>query len=94
MSEPIDLAEVTFIKRIVVGNNDPQKIQDDAAVERQLQFLNHCLSDYPKGKIIGQEKCFNLLRIGEHQVVMQYIVYHVGFKRKPQWVDEQMETVS
>jgi hypothetical protein len=26
------------------------------------------------------------LNIGEHQLVMQYIVYHVGFTRKPAWL--------
>lgn len=34
----------------------------------------------------GSKKNFFLLNIGEHQVVMQYIVYHVGFERKPYWM--------
>lgn len=87
MSEPFDLADITYIKRIVVGNTNPENLQDDSAIEKQMAYLNRCLSDYPKGKIVGQEKGFNILRIGEHQVVMQYIVYHVGFKRKPAWID-------
>lgn len=34
------------------------------------------------------EKNFYILNIGEHQVVMQYIVYHIGFERKPYWLKE------
>jgi len=41
-----------------------------------------------KGPICGQEKNFYLLNIGEHQVVMQYIVYHVGFARRPVWLED------
>ena len=37
------------------------------------------------GRLVGQEKNFFILNIGEHQVVSQYIVYHVGFERKPYW---------
>ncbi|WP_332639892.1 hypothetical protein [Brevundimonas sp.] len=29
----------------------------------------------------------SLLNIGEHQVVLQYTVYHVGFSRKPPWLE-------
>jgi hypothetical protein len=32
------------------------------------------------------EKNFNLLNIGEHQVVLQSLVYHIGFSRKPIWL--------
>lgn len=88
MTAPFDLAEVMFIKRIVIGNTNPEHLQDDSVIQRQMAFLNRCLSDYPKGKIIGQEKGFHILRIGEHQVVMQYAVYHIGFTRQPTWMDD------
>lgn len=87
MSEPFDITEITYIKRIVIGNTSPENLQDDRVMEKQTAYLNRCLSEFPKGKIIGQEKGFNILRIGEHQVVMQYVVYHIGFKRKPSWID-------
>lgn len=87
MSEPFDISEVTFIKRIIIGNKEPQNIQDDTVQEHQMEFLNHCLNDYPRGKIVGQEKGFHILRVGEHQIVMQYVVYHVGFKRRPNWIE-------
>ncbi len=51
-------------------------------------MLNRCLSDSPKGAIIGTEKNFAVLQIGEHQVVMQWLCYHVGFPRKPGWLKD------
>ena len=82
------LTDIRYVHRVVVGNDNPETQPDEEKYKRQLKYLNKCLNDYPKGKIIGQEKNFFLLNIGEHQVVMQYIVYHVGFERKPQWIKE------
>ena len=72
----------------LIGNTDPEKTVNEEDIEKQRQLLNHCLSDSPRGRIIGQEKNFYLLNIGEHQVVMQYIVYHVGFARRPVWLED------
>lgn len=80
------LADIGYVHRVIVGNDDPETQPDEEKYQRQLAFLNRCLTESPKGKIIGQEKNFYLLNIGEHQVVMQYLVYHVGFKRKPHWI--------
>jgi hypothetical protein len=87
LSEPFDIADTGFVKRVVVGNTHAEHLVDQDSINKQIDFLNRCLNEFPKGKIIGQEKGFNVLRLGEHQVVMQYIVYHVGFKRKPSWFD-------
>lgn len=80
------LADIGYVHRVIVGNDDPEQQPDEEKYRRQLAFLNRCLEEYPRGKIIGQEKNFYLLNIGEHQVVMQYLVYHVGFRRKPHWI--------
>jgi hypothetical protein len=88
MANAFDISEVGYVKRVTVGNKDPEMTVDEAAIQEQNDFLNRCLSDSPKGKIIGQEKNFYLLNIGEHQVVMQYIVYHIGFMRKPMWMHD------
>ena len=72
----------------LIGNTDPEKTVNEEDIEKQRQLLNRCLSDSPRGRIIGQEKNFYLLNIGEHQVVMQYIVYHVGFARRPVWLED------
>lgn len=86
MQKTFDLSCVGFVKRIIIGNNNPEKVTTDIEIEEQLNLLNKCLQEYPKGKIIGIERNFFILNIGEHQVIMQYTVYHVGFKRKPDWL--------
>ena len=81
-----DLTEVKYVKRIVVGSNDPAQMSTEAQVEQARALLNRCLTESPKGKIIGLEKSFTILQIGEHQVVLQWLSYHVGFPRKPAWI--------
>ena len=78
--------DITYVHRVIVGNDNPEQQHYDEKYKNQLALLNRCLSESPIGKIIGQEKNFYILNIGVHQVVMQYIVYHVGFRRKPQWL--------
>ena len=81
-----DISSVGYVKRIVIGNNNPEKATDERTIQKQIDLLNRCLTEYPKGKIIGIERNFFILNIGEHQVVMQYSVYHLGFKRKPNYL--------
>jgi len=83
-----DLTDVKYVKRIVVGSNDPAQMSTDAQVEQARALLNRCLNESPKGKIIGLEKSFTILQIGEHQVVLQWLSYHVGFSRKPGWITD------
>lgn len=86
MNSQLSLFDVGFVKRIVIGNTNPEKTVDEQMIERQMAALNKCLHDYPKGRIIGTERNFYILNINEHQIVMQYTVYHIGFKRKPDWL--------
>ena len=81
-----DLTNVGYVKRIVVGSTDPEKLTPDAAVQSQTALLNRCLTETPRGRIVGIEKNFTLLNIGEHQVVLQALIYHLGFARKPHWL--------
>lgn len=87
MAKTFSVADVTYVKRLVIGNDNPEVTPDEDKYEKQLALLNRCLTESPKGKIIGQEKSFYLLNLGEHQVAMQYIVYHIGFLRKPTWLE-------
>lgn len=82
-----DLTSVGFVKRITVGSRDPESLQSEDEINAAVEMLNRCLTDIPKGKIVGIEKTFTLLNIGEHQVVLQAMIYHVGFSRKPGWLD-------
>ncbi len=84
----IDLSDVAFVKRIVVGSNNPTDLQSEERIASATALLNRCLTEAPKGKIIGIEKSFNILQVGEHNVVLQWMTYHVGFTRRPYWLDE------
>jgi hypothetical protein len=82
----LDLSQIKFIKRITLGSNDPEALRSEAEVEETAALLNRCLTELPAGHILGIEKRFNVLSIGEHQVVLQCLIYHVGFKRRPAWL--------
>lgn len=82
-----DLTDVGYVKRIVVGRDNPERVHSEEEVQKAADLLNRCLSETPKGKIIGLEKNFSILNIGEHQVVLQFMVYHIGFPRKPFWLE-------
>lgn len=86
MQKAFDLSCVGFVKKIIIENNNPEKVITDAEIEKQINLLNKCLQEYTKGKIIGIERNFFILNISKHQVIMQHTVYHVGFKRKPDWL--------
>lgn len=82
----VDLSEISFVKRIVVGSSNPTDLQSEERVEKSMALLNRCLSDAPKGKIIGVERSFAVLAVGDSQVVLQWTTYQVGFARKPAWI--------
>ena len=84
----IDLSDVRYVKRICVGTSDPGRMLTEEEIGRAMDLLNRCLNGPPAGKIIGIEKSFKILNIGEHQAVLQWIVYHVGFPRKPVWLED------
>jgi hypothetical protein len=84
----IDLTDVVYVKRIVVGSNNPANPQSDEQISEAMALLNRCLTEIPKGKIIGIEKSFSILQVGEHNVVLQWTTYHVGFTRRPYWAQD------
>jgi hypothetical protein len=83
------LSNVRFIKRIVVGNDSPQNMRTEEEIQAAMALVNRCLSELPRGHIIGIEKNFGLYNLGEHQVVLQYLVYNIGFERKPMYLNEE-----
>jgi hypothetical protein len=85
----LDLTEVRYVKRIVVGSDSPTQIRTCEEVGAAEALLNRCLSDTPRGSIIAVEKSFTVLQVGEHQVVLQWLCYHVGFSRRPIWLSDQ-----
>ncbi len=84
-----DLTEIKYVKRITVGSNDPNRLLSPEELEKAAELLNKCLTSVPRGCIIAIEKSFLVLQMGEHQAVLQWIVYHVGFPRKPMWLEDE-----
>lgn len=82
-----DLSEISYIKRITVGSTNPELQRHPNEIEMQMEVVNRCLRETPKGKILAMERNFSLLNINEHQVVLQSITYHIGFTRKPAWLE-------
>ena len=58
MTETFDIADVRFVKRVVVGNTDPSNMRDESVIQKQMDYLNRCLQENPKGCVIGKEKGF------------------------------------
>jgi len=87
--KPFDMTEVAHVERIVVGNTDPRIMKTEDEIQAQMDRVNECLQRSPKGKILAQEKGFAIYTIGEHQVVLQHVVYHVGFVRRPAWLKKE-----
>lgn len=81
-----DLTDVGFVKRIVVGSTDAENIKRDSDIQAAMDLVNRCLSESPRGRIIGIERSFTLLNVGQHQIVLEAAVYHVGFVRRPVWL--------
>jgi hypothetical protein len=89
-----DLTDVKYVKRIAIGSTDPERLTPEEEIEKQSELLNKCISPTGRGHIIGIEKTFSLLNIGEHQVVLQVQIYHIGFARKPYWLEDDGVTTT
>lgn len=83
-----DLSSVGYTMRVTVGNTNPEAMLSEEEIAEKNELLNQCLTSVPKGRIMGIEKNFMVLNIGEHNVVLQSLCYHIGFPRKPYWLEE------
>lgn len=81
------IADVAYVHRLTVGNADPANMKSEDEIKGQMEKVNECLSRLPKGRIIGIEKNFGIYQVGEHQMVLQSMTYHIGFDRKPPWLE-------
>lgn len=79
------LGDVRYVKLVSVGSVNPNHPLSDQSREEQIKLLNRCLNDYPRGMIIGKDITIGRYMIGEHELTMEKITYHVGFPRKPAW---------
>lgn len=84
-----DLTEVRYIKMVTVGSINPNNPLSEESQEAQVSLLNRCLNDYPQGVIIGKDVTIGRYMIGEHELTMEKVTYHVGFSRKPAWLESE-----
>ncbi len=84
-NEKMTLSDITYVKLVPVGSVNPNSPLSDQSREAQMELLNKCLNDYPKGTIIGKDVTIGRYMLGEHELTMERVTYHVGFKRKPSW---------
>lgn len=85
------LTDIHYIKLVTIGSVNPNTPLSDQSREAQAALLNRCLNDYPKGIIIGRDITVGKYLIGEHELTMEKVTYHVGFPRKPAWEEEKGE---
>ncbi len=84
-TETLRLYDVGYVKSVTVGSINPNKPVSEELRAQQLELLNRCLNDFPKGKIIGIERSIGRYQVGEHELTMEKLTYHIGFKRRPLW---------
>ena len=82
------ITDIHYVKLVSIGSVNPNNPLSDQVREEQAALLNRCLNDYPKGIIIGKDITIGRYLIGEHELTMEKITYHVGFVRKPAWEEE------
>lgn len=85
----LELSDINYIKLVPIGSVNPNQVLSEESKQAQLALLNRCLNDYPKGRIIGKDMNIGRYMIGEHELSMEQVTYHVGFLRKPSWMEEE-----
>ena len=86
--EKLNLYDVGYVKLVTVGSINPNNPVSEESKKQQLDILNQCLNDFPKGKIIGIDRSIGRYQVGEHELTMEKLTYHIGFKRRPLWDTE------
>lgn len=81
------LNDVRYIKRVKVGNINPNAVLTEENKDEQVKLLNRCL-DEGRGKIVGKDVTYGVYQVGEHEITLQATIYHIGFKRKPYWLED------
>lgn len=82
------LSDVHYIKLVTIGSINPNNPLSEQSKEAQVALLNRCLNDFPKGIILGKDISIGRYMLGEHELTMEKVTYHVGFPRKPQWEEQ------
>lgn len=86
--EKTALEDIHYVKLVSIGSVNPNHPLSDQSREAQTALLNRCLNEYPRGIILGRDVTVGKYLIGDHQLTMEKITYHVGFVRKPSWEED------
>ena len=87
-NEKPTFADVGYVKLVTVGSVNPNNPLSEQSRQEQEKFLNRCLNDHPKGIILSKDTTIGRYMLGEHELTMENVTYHVGFPRKPAWLEE------
>lgn len=83
--EKILFEDICYVKLVPIGSINPNNPVSDKSKADQVALLNRCLNDFPKGIIIGKDISIGRYMVGEHELIMEKVTYHIGFPRKPDW---------
>lgn len=83
------LSDIRYVELVPVGSINPNNPLSEQSKAEQVKLLNRCLSEHPKGIIMGKDISIGRYMLGEHELTMEKTTYHVGFPRKPAWMTEQ-----
>lgn len=87
--EKTAMTDIHYIKLVTVGSINPNNPLSEESRQEQVMLLNRCLNDFPKGTIIGKDISIGRYMVGEHELTMEKITYHIGFTRKPSWEERE-----
>lgn len=87
--EKTAMTDIHYIKLVTVGSINPNNPLSEESRQEQVMLLNRCLNDFPKGIIIGKDISIGRYMVGEHELTMEKVTYHIGFARKPSWEEKE-----
>ena len=79
-----ELPDIAYVHRVSIGSLNPNRPYTDEQGQKDLQLLNQCLR---KGRIIGKDRGFLMAQVGEAQLLLERTTYHIGFTRKPSFLE-------
>lgn len=80
------MEDIKYVKKVTVGSVNPNAPFSSMQHDEQLALLNKCLSEFPRGQIIGKDISIGSFQVGEHQLTTECVTYHIGFTRVPAWL--------
>ncbi|UTY38158.1 hypothetical protein NMU03_10715 [Allocoprobacillus halotolerans] len=82
----LEIQDIAYVHIVTIGSINPNHPLSDQERQKQVDHLNRCLNESPKGRIIAFDRSVGQFAVGQHEFIMEKITYHVGFKRKPYWI--------